>query len=172
VDYVDLQRRREERARGHQRPKTSWQSMVHDPLFLLGAGFVLGSVVSLLYYDVLYMGPSSALLPFVITIALLCYVGWLLPRRSPKETGPSPGSEKQLLLANQDAGGDITPVEAALGTSLTVDEVEEILTRFADRGHLVVQSRDGALLYALPGRRTATGSRTVQNIQQGLRAEA
>ena len=111
MDYVDLQRRREERARGHQRPKTSWRSLVHDPLFLLGTGFVLGSVVSPLYYDVLYMGPSSASLPFAITIALLCYVGWLLPRRSPTDTGPSPGSEKQLLPAIQDAGGGITPVE-------------------------------------------------------------
>jgi hypothetical protein len=134
--------------------------MAHDPLFLLGAGFVLGSVISLLYYDVLYIGPSSALLPFVVTISLLCYVGWLLLRRNPVKTGPSPGSEKQLLLAIQDAGG-ITPVEAALETSLTVDEAEEILTRFADRGHLVVESRDGALLYALPGRSPATGSRTV-----------
>jgi hypothetical protein len=134
--------------------------MAHDPLLLLGAGFVLGSVISLLYYDVLYMGPSSALWPFVVAISLLCYVGWLLLRRRPAETGPSPGSEKQLLLAIQDAGG-ITPVEAALGTSLTVDEAEEILTRFADRGHLVVQSRDGALLYALPGRRATPGPRTV-----------
>jgi hypothetical protein len=160
VDYVDLRRRREERARGHQGPKISWRSMAHDPLFLLGAGFVLGSVVSLLYHDVLYMGPSPAPLPFVVTIALLCYVGWLLLRRRPAETGPSPGSEKQLLLAIQDAGG-ITPVEAALGTSLTVDEAEEILTRFADRDHLVVESRDGALLYALPGRRAAPGPRAV-----------
>jgi hypothetical protein len=161
VEYVDLQRRRQERARGHGRPKTSWRIMAHDPLLLLGAGFVLGSVISLLCYDVLYMGPSSALLPFVVTISLLCYVGWLLLRRHPAKAGPSPGSEKQLLLAIQDAGGGITPVEAALGTSLTVDEAEEILTRFADRGHLVVESRDGALLYALPGRSPATGSRTL-----------
>lgn len=66
------------------------------------------------------------------------------------------GSEKQLLLALRDLGG-LTPVEAALETSLTVDEAEEILTRFADRGHLRVESRDGALVYALPGRRPAPG---------------
>jgi hypothetical protein len=42
-----------------------------------------------------------------------------------------------------------------------VDEAEEILTRFADRAHLVVQSRDGALLYALPGRRATPGPRTI-----------
>ena len=51
------------------------------------------------------------------------------------------------------AAGAITPVEAALEMSLTVDGTEEILTRFADRDHLVVEGRDTALLYALPGRR-------------------
>jgi hypothetical protein len=45
-------------------------------------------------------------------------------------------------------------VEAALETSLTVDEAEELLTRLADRGHLVVEGRDGVLFYTLPGRRT------------------
>ena len=68
------------------------------------------------------------------------------------------GQREQLLLEIRSAGG-ITPVEA-LGTSLTVDEAEEILTRFADRGHLV-QIRDGALAYALPGRRATPGPRTV-----------
>jgi hypothetical protein len=33
-----------------------------------------------------------------------------------------------------------------------VDEAEEILSRLANRGHLLVESRDGALFYALPGR--------------------
>ena len=95
-----------------------------------------------------------------VTAALACYAAWLLLRAGPGKTGPGPGSEKQLLMAIRDGGG-ITPIEAALETSLTVDEAEEILTRFADRGHLVVQSRDGALLYTLPGSRLAPGSRTV-----------
>ena len=57
-------------------------------------------------------------------------------------------------MAIQDAGGSITPVEAALETPLTVDEADEILSRLANRGHLLVESRDGALSYALPGRRS------------------
>jgi hypothetical protein len=57
-------------------------------------------------------------------------------------------------MAIQDAGGRITPVEVALETSLTVDEADDILSRLADRGHLLVESRDGALYYALPGRRS------------------
>jgi hypothetical protein len=54
-------------------------------------------------------------------------------------------------MAIRAADDGITPVEAALETSLTVDEAEEILNRFADRGHLVVHSRHAALLYTLPG---------------------
>ena len=69
------------------------------------------------------------------------------------EHEPENGRENQLLMAISDAGGSITPVEAALRTSLTDNEAEQVLTRFADRGHLLVQSRDGALLYAMPGRR-------------------
>ena len=102
----------------------------------------------------------------VVTIALACYAGWLLLRKRPGQREPKLGSEKHLLLAIQDAGGTITPVETALETSLTVDEAKGILTRFADRGHLVVQSQDGALLYALPGRRPTPEPRTVRNAPQ------
>ena len=58
-------------------------------------------------------------------------------------------------MAIRAADDGITPVEAALETPLTVDEAEEILTSLADRGYLVVHSRDAALLYALPGGRHA-----------------
>ena len=34
------------------------------------------------------------------------------------------------------------------------NEAEEILSHPANRGHLLVESRDGALSYALPGRRS------------------
>ena len=93
-------------------------------------------------------------------ITLICYFVWL-PQRGLAKTGPKLGSEKQLLMAIQAADGAITPIEAALETSPTVDEAEEILTRFADRGHLRVESRDGALLYTLPGRRHTPEPRTV-----------
>jgi len=99
---------------------------------------------------------SLRLLRGIAAVTLLGYVSWLLLRRSPESTRPRLGGEKQLLMAMLDAGGSITPVDAALQTSLTVDEAEEILTRFADRGHLLVESRDGALFYALPGRRLSS----------------
>jgi hypothetical protein len=46
--------------------------------------------------------------------------------------------------------GGITPIQAALETSLTVDEAEGILSHLANRGHLHLGSRDGTLLYMLP----------------------
>ena len=57
-------------------------------------------------------------------------------------------------MAIQDAGGSIIPVGVALETALTVDEADDILSRLANRGHLLVEGRDGALYYALPGRRS------------------
>ena len=157
MEYVDLQRRREDHAR--RKPEAPRQSAARSPLFLLGAGFVLGCIVSLFLYHMLHMGDLFALLPFVLTVALLCCFLRLLGKR-PGETGPKFGSEKQLLMAIRAADAGITPVEAALETPLTVDEAEEILTSLADRGHLVVHSRDAALLYALPGRLPGPGPRT------------
>jgi hypothetical protein len=152
VEYVDLRRRRGDHAR--RKPEASRRSAARDSLFFFGAGFLLGCIVSLFFYNMLYMGDFSALSLFVLTLALLCYLLRLLGKR-PGETGPKFGSEKQLLMAIRAADDGLTPVEAALGTPLTVDEAEEILTSLADRGHLVVHSRDAALLYALPGGRHA-----------------
>ena len=84
---------------------------------------------------------------------LLSYSGWLLKKRIPESTGPKTGGDKLLLMMILDAGGSITPVETALRTSLTIDEAEQILTRSADRGHLLIQNRDAVLFYVLPGRR-------------------
>jgi len=118
----------------------------------LALGFVLGLIVSFVFYA---GGPDpvGGLLLLVATGMLAGYLVWLLTKRHPRSTSPETGGEKQLLMAILDAGGSITPVEAALRTSLTVDEAEQILTRFADRGHLLVQSRDGGLLYAMLGKR-------------------
>ncbi len=153
MNHVDLRQRREDHAR--RKPAPSSRSIVRDPLFLLVAGFASGCLASyFLSAFIGYRGPVAFLLLAAISLlALLLYAVWR-PSGPDADRAPSgPGLEKQLLMAIQDAGGGITPVEAALDTSLTVDEAEEILTRFADRGHLVVHSQDGALLYALPGRR-------------------
>ena len=160
MDFVDLQRRRkEERAR--QKPETPRRNVARDPFLLVGTGFVLGSAVSYFYSNVLYTPGISTLILLAAMITLICYFVRLLPRGDSAKTGAKLGSEKQLLMAIQDADGTITPIEAALETSLTVDEAEEILTRFAERGHLRVESQDGTLLYTLPGRRHTPEPRTI-----------
>src|SRR5918998_2052720 len=157
MGYVDL-RRRAQRRRGTRDPAEPRHHTRRNPYLLTALGFALGVLASLLaspLFHVASEGPSSlaTLLLLIVVLTVLGYAGWSLLSWAP-ENGPKFGGEKQLLLAIRDAGGTITPVEAALATSLTVDEAEEILTRFADRGHLLVESREGVLSYALPGGRT------------------
>lgn len=159
MGYVDL-RERAGRRRGTREPAEPRHYTGRNPYLLVALGFVLGILASILASPIFYIGfngpdPFATLLLLIAGVTMLGYAGWLLLRRSPEISGPKFGGEKQLLLAIQSAGGSITPVEAALETSLTVDEAEEILTRFADRGHLLVESRDGVLSYTLPGGRTA-----------------
>ena len=149
MGYIDLRRRRYERKSGglSQYPGS-------HPHFLLAVGFVSGVISSALFCITFGdPNPVGALLLLAAVITLLGYLGWLMLERSPASTRPRSGAEKQLLTAIADAGAGISPVEAALKTSLTMDKAEEILTRLADRGHLRVQSRDGGLFYALPGGR-------------------
>ncbi|MGB3635816.1 MAG: hypothetical protein WA982_17400 [Rubrobacteraceae bacterium] len=61
--------------------------------------------------------------------------------------------DRELLEAVRDNGGRATPVEAAMATSLSVREADELLSELAGGGHLTVQRDGGALVYALPGGR-------------------
>jgi len=56
--------------------------------------------------------------------------------------------EKELLqvLKQHD---EITATRAALETSLSVAEAEEMLSRLANNGHLRVSANEGRLVYAL-----------------------
>ncbi len=141
--YVDLQRRRYE-----TRSQAPAGPLEAGPYLLLALGLALGFVLGVIVSGA--DGLAGALLLLIAVGALAVYPVWRLTKR--RSRGPKTGGEKQLLMAILDAGGSITPVEAALRTSLTVDEAEQTLTRFADRGHLLVRSRDGALHYAMPGR--------------------
>ena len=58
------------------------------------------------------------------------------------------GKEKELLRALE-RHGEITAARAALETSLSVAEAEEMLSGLASNGHLRVGAKDGALAYAL-----------------------
>jgi len=56
--------------------------------------------------------------------------------------------ERELLEALQ-RRGELTPAQAAIETSLTVNEADEMLEDLAAKGHLDVRVRGGGLFYAL-----------------------
>ena len=144
-----------------------WSDVEHDPYLWITTGTVIGVLASLVLFFA--VGPSlmsppspSVLIALILASLVLSFcvavfgTRRLRRRRSPDATRrPQFGAEKQLLMVLRDAGS-ITPVRAALETSLTVDEAEEVLSRLANRGHLHVESRDGTLFYVLPGGRHAS----------------
>ncbi|MGF1471453.1 MAG: hypothetical protein ACFB50_06890 [Rubrobacteraceae bacterium] len=103
-------------------------------------------------------GTPAAGIGFVIG-AGAC-LGWGVPKLlQQRRTLPAPGNrEKELLSAIRDNGGSITPAEAAMETSLTVREADEMLSELASGGHLQLESREGSLFYSLPGKRTELGA--------------
>jgi hypothetical protein len=113
----------------------------------LGVGFVVATALV-----ILTAGTAAAGLPFVIAGAALLGKG-LSELREQRHALPAPVSkERELLSAIRDNGGSITPTEAALETSLMVREANQMLSELAASGHLAVESRNGILFYALPGR--------------------
>jgi hypothetical protein len=58
------------------------------------------------------------------------------------------GKERELLGALRDHG-ELTPAQAAMETSLTVEEADGMLQRLAEGGHLQVRVRGGGLFYSL-----------------------
>lgn len=116
--------------------------------FSLGIGFAIATI-----FVIITSGTAAAGLPFVIAAAALLGKGLSNVRGRQGAVKPRVSKERELLSAIRDNGGSITPAEAAMETSLTVREADGMLSDLAAGGHLAVESRDGALFYALPGRR-------------------
>ncbi len=114
----------------------------------LGFGFVVAAVLV-----ILTAGTPAAGLPFVIAAAVLLGKG-AQEFQHQRRAIPAPVSkERELLAAIRANGGSITAAEAAMETSLTVREADQMLSELASGGHLRVESEGGTLFYALPGRR-------------------
>ncbi|HET7478280.1 MAG TPA: hypothetical protein VFJ72_02065 [Rubrobacteraceae bacterium] len=154
VGYVDLRSRdRGERTRDRRKRAGLWRGIRTNPSILIAAGFAFGVAASSTVLIPASGGYEPLVLIVILIFLLLVSVGiWQVLRHEPEDARPKLGGEKQLLMAMRKAGGSITPVEAALETSLTVDEAEEVLSRFAGQGYLRVESVDGNLYYTLPGR--------------------
>jgi hypothetical protein len=114
-----------------------------------GIGFVVAAVMIIATAGVLAAGVG-----FVIPAAIFFGLA-ANDFQKHRHALPQPDNkERELLSAIRDNGGSITPAEAAMETSLTVREADGMLSELASGGHLAVESRDGALFYALPGRRS------------------
>jgi hypothetical protein len=116
--------------------------------FSLGIGFVIAAILVIMTANT-----AAAGLPFVIAAAALLGKGLSDVRGQQRAVEAPVSKERELLSAIKANSGSITPAEAAMETSLTVGEADSMLSELAGKGHLAVRSRDGALFYALPGRR-------------------
>ncbi len=65
-----------------------------------------------------------------------------------EERPPKNAKERELLEALR-TRGELMPAQAAVETSLTVSEAEEMLKELAEGGHLEVRVRGGGLSYSL-----------------------
>jgi hypothetical protein len=61
---------------------------------------------------------------------------------------PQDSKERELLEALRDRR-ELTPAQAAVETSLSVREADEMLKELAEAGHLEVRARGGSLSYSL-----------------------
>ena len=112
----------------------------------LGLGFLIAAV-----FVIDTAGVLAAGLPFVIAAAALLGKG-VYEIQQQRRALPKPANkERELLWAIRESEGTITPTEAALATSLTVREADEMLSALAAGGHLMVESKNGALFYSLAG---------------------
>jgi hypothetical protein len=62
---------------------------------------------------------------------------------------PAANSRERELLQALQSKGELTSAQAAMETSLTVNEADEMLKNLAAKGHLDVRVRGGGLFYGL-----------------------
>jgi hypothetical protein len=112
----------------------------------VGIGLLVATVLIIVTAQTLAAG-----FPFVLGAAAC--LGWGISKFAQERRTLEPATgERELLSAIRANGGSITPAEAAMDTSLTVREADRMLSELASEGHLLVESREGSLFYALPRR--------------------
>jgi hypothetical protein len=117
-------------------------------------GPIIGLVTLLLVLAVLTS--SHAVFPFFPLIPVVLFFFWMRMigrttawRRDPPTLPPNGIDKEKELLQVLEQHEEITATRAALETSLSVAEAEEMLSRLANDGHLRVGANEGRLVYAL-----------------------
>lgn len=77
-----------------------------------------------------------------------------------RRVAPDPGERERELLAALEERGELTPVTAAISSSLTADEAARMLDRLAAKGYLSKRGEGGTQTYTLVGRDAAQLSLT------------
>ena len=119
--------------------------MIALGLAFVGFGASVGITAGELVPFFVFVFPASVLLALGLS---------RLEQQRRKAVAPRVSKEGELLSAIRDNLGSITPAEAAMQTSLTVGEADEMLSELAAGGHVQVESSECTLFYRLPGRRT------------------
>lgn len=92
--------------------------------------------------------PLVWVLPFLAMRAMWMASARSLPSAGRPATSDEDHKERELLEALE-RRGEITAARAALETSLSVAEADEMLSRLAENGHVQVHAREGRLAYSL-----------------------
>ncbi len=121
-------------------------------------GIVTGGLILLAAATVLFAVPHLWWLIFVFGWVVFPAFGvfargvaGLVDAKPDRPELPTESSRERELLEEIKAHGEITPAQAAMNTSLTVSEADEMLKELAEGGHLDVRVRGGGLFYALWG---------------------
>jgi hypothetical protein len=100
--------------------------------------------------------PFFPLVPlfFVLAFFVAPRLGRSVPRGSPRfgsvqEVRADPDRREKELLRALERHEEITAARAAMETSLSIAQAEEMLTKLASGGHVEVRARAGTLAYAL-----------------------
>ncbi|MBA2691780.1 MAG: hypothetical protein H0U65_04700 [Rubrobacter sp.] len=125
----------------------------------LGIVFLLGGLYMIFAFSsffIFLIGFGCALLGAAALAGTIAESGFGDDLRIPanlRQSLPSPEKEREILRAVKDSGhGGVSPTEAAIATSLTAREADEILSELAGRGYLAVESENGILFYSIPKR--------------------
>ncbi|HET7479654.1 MAG TPA: hypothetical protein VFJ72_09090 [Rubrobacteraceae bacterium] len=150
------ERSRERQARKRRGPDEFWENIGLDvesmsPRVQAITGVVTGGLI--LLAAALVLTTQLWWLIFVFGWAVFPAFGvfargvaGLVEARS--ELPPRDSREKELLEALQ-RRGELTPAQAAMETSLSVRQADEMLENLASKGHLDVRVRGGGIFYSL-----------------------
>ena len=134
----------------------------------IGLAGLLADVFLALHLTGMALNPSSVIVGLIAVVVASASSVWLLDQgfgglRDTRSLQPSrrhrsirggrqesieKSAERQLLEVI-DVNGETTPARAALQTSLTVEEAEQLLSDLAQKGHLDVRVDGNRLVYSL-----------------------